>query len=321
MKTIQPILSGKQYKASLTVFLIITIVLQISVQAAVPGTYPIDPRPLRRLVLESEYIISGYVMDIYSCKKEKEDDWVSMVARVKISEQMQGKIDEEEIEILFNPGFICPAPPHYEKGTYVLAFLERQKGKFTTHALSYGSKTLSPAEIGIYKDRIVEIQKINKMDDGLDKFEQTVEWLVKCAEQQATRWEGTYELSPESDFMSFYSQAELKDFRSMLTAEQRSRLKSVLLQNELLGYVDFGLVDLVYRNNEKEVEQLLIRNLKKIDDNNLWMADSYMSRLAHRDQSGRASDLLKKMQKKQMELGHEGAMQRIVKEFIAVVDK
>lgn len=29
------------------------------------------------------------------------------------------------------------------------------------------------------------------------EMNQTVEWLVKCVEHPATRWEGTYELSPE----------------------------------------------------------------------------------------------------------------------------
>jgi hypothetical protein len=40
--------------------------------------------------------------------------------------------------------------------------------------------------------------------DEDQEFEKTVDWLVKCAENEYTQWEGTFELSPEVIFMSSY---------------------------------------------------------------------------------------------------------------------
>ena len=42
---------------------------------------------------------------------------------------------------------ICPAPPHYEKGTKVLTFLQKfpRGEKYHPPALSYGAKTMTPS--------------------------------------------------------------------------------------------------------------------------------------------------------------------------------
>ena len=53
--------------------------------------YPISARPLRQLVMESRYIIVGYVARTYN-KSGNEEDWGSRVAKIAVIENLKGKI-------------------------------------------------------------------------------------------------------------------------------------------------------------------------------------------------------------------------------------
>jgi hypothetical protein len=138
-------------------------------------------------------------------------------------------------------------------------------------------KTMPMAEILIYNERIQEMQEILKMSDKDIQFMASVEWSVKCAENRATCHEGTYELSPGSDFMSYYDQTEGQPFMQMLSGSQRDRLRTSLFSNP--DHPDLGLVDILYVGNQGEVFSLLLKNLKEIRTDNYWMASSYMSRI------------------------------------------
>ncbi len=268
--------------------LCLTLFLVSKIQA-----YPIDPRPLRMLVQESECVIVGYVQKIIK-EKTKDDDWGDTKALIEIKEVLQGNIKKKIIEVYFTPNMICPEPPIYVENTTIIAFLDKRKDTYSTHALNYGLKTLKTNEdLDIYKNRIIEIQKILKIDDEKVKFEQTVEWLVMCAENPITRWEGTYELSPQSDFMSFYKQSKWEKFGLDLNKKQKERLKSALFDRnkENIEYVDFGLVDLIYNDYTEEIDRLLIDNLKNINEKKFWNIDNYMYRLSHRTNNPRANKI------------------------------
>jgi hypothetical protein len=245
-------------------------------------TYPITPRPLRKLVMEAEYIVYADVLDILPTSVEEEDDfWTGAYALLEIQEVVQGKINTQQIKVPFAPNIICPAPARYVKGEKVLAFLDQDGEGYRTHALSYGTKSLNQNDFLIYKARIGEMQDILKLEGGKEKLELTVDWLVRCIEHPATRWEGTYELSPQSDFMSFYDQ-DKNTFtpRFFLTADQRSRLRSYLFQSEYLGYEDVGLIDLVVQENDRELLDFLITKLKAAKEIEWWHADFLMTRIA-----------------------------------------
>src|SRR5262249_21666665 len=132
-----------------------------------------------KLSLE-DYFQKGYSVD-YS------------IARILVREMLQGEIQESVIELSFEPFMVCPAPDRYQVGTEVLLFLKKnESGEYYTHTPSYGAKTLELPQIEVYKKRIQEMQRIMTHPDGLDKYLETVEWLVACAENEATRWEGVY---------------------------------------------------------------------------------------------------------------------------------
>lgn len=298
----------------------ILIVFLIVGFARLSTAYPIDPRPLRKLIIESEYIVIGHVKEVYSLKS-KRNSFESAVARIEVREVLKGVIKSKFIEVPYEPTLVCPAPPHYKAGSEVTVFLDKgEKGMFRTHALSYGAREVTIPDIAIYRDRIREMQHILTITDTDQQFLETTEWLVKCAEHEATRWDGVYELSPESDFMSYYAQSEQLPFKYMLTDEQKQRLRNALLATTEVGYSDFGLVDLVYLGNEEAVSRFLLDGLKKLPVQHLWYAGEYMKRLNYTRNSQQLDTLISSFEKKQFELDKEDELKTIVQEFIALVD-
>jgi hypothetical protein len=299
----------------------VTIVLTVLITVDCSATYPIEPRPLRKLVGESEYIIIGHVIEIEELKRSDKSFDGNTIARIRIQDVLKGTIKDQIIEVLYNPNYICPAPATYYPNTDVLVFLDRSKGSWHTHALSYGAKTLPAAELAAYRTRIIEIQNILAIADTYTQFFETVEWLVKCAEHPATRWEGTYELSPESDFMSFYARSEFKPFQSMLSEDQRQRLKAALFSSGESEHVDLGLIDLVYRGNEKEVFDFLLNKLKQVRDEGLWIAGEYMGKLLLFKSTSDLEKLVEEFDSKRFETNDKTKLKKMVQEFVALVEK
>ena len=298
----------------------VTIVLCfIAMQAS--ALYPIDPRPLRKLIAESEYIVIGHVIGIEKLKKADDAFDANTVARIRIHEVLKGTIRDAVVDVSYHPNYICPAPPHFEPNTDVVIFLNKRKGTWRVHALSYGVKTLSAAGVAAYRSRIIEMKEILTIQDSYAQFFETVEWLVKCVEHPETRWEGTYELSPQSDFMSYYARSEFKPFQSMLSADQRERLKTALFNTAEAGYANLGLIDLVYRGNEKEVHAFVVELLKRLPDHGLFMASEYMERVLRLKSTAEMEQLVQEFSTKRFETRDQGELRTIVRAFVALAEE
>lgn len=256
---------------------VLTILFTVITQSLF--AYPITPRPLRKLVIESEYIVYADVIRTETIKTE--DPWSNTKAILAIRNILQGKIKQDTIEVFYTPGMICPAPARYEVGTTVLAFLDPYKEGFSTHALSYGSKTIDNHCFDIYKTRIIEIQNILKIQNKKSQTEQTINWLVSCVVNSCTRWEGTYELSPHSDFMSNYDRDE-ETFKQKykLNDQQISALRDAFFKIESLNFSDMGLIDLIATKKDPELLKFLILKLKTADIEKMWFLDILMTKIA-----------------------------------------
>ncbi len=81
-----------------------------------------------------------------------------------------------------------------EAGDTLLLFLKKGEDEEGLKLTDYrdGTKKLSAADIGVYEARIKELTAIFGAEE-VDEFE-IVRWLIRCAEDKATRWEGTFEL-------------------------------------------------------------------------------------------------------------------------------
>lgn len=223
-------------------------------------------RPLRYLVIESEHIMIGYVIKTFENKKIKDSISFNLddtIAQISILEQIQGNIKTDTIELAFSPNAMSMMPlPRYFDDTHVIIFWD---GNHTTsYDLIHENITLNKNEIEVYKQKILEMQKILKYSSKAQQLTETVEWLVKCVENKTTQYEGSCELNTEKNFMFGYISEDLEDFGCLLTFSQKYRLKKVLLETTKLYEIDLDLVDLVYLGNEKEIEFFLIKSLKSV---------------------------------------------------------
>lgn len=278
--------------------------------------YPITPRPLRKLVMESEFVVYADVIEIKTI--ETNDHRSDTKAILALKEIIQGKIKNDTIDVFFTPNMICPSPARYEKGTTVLAFLDKMKKGYSTHALSYGSKTIDSVGFEVYKSRITEIQNILKLKNEDEQTKKTINWLINCAIEPTTRWEGIYELSPQSDFMSYYDQ-DKKTFISKykLNDTQKSKLRQAFFTIDNLTYADMGLIDLVVKKNDSELIDFLIKKLKECDIEKMWYKDFLMTRIAEFTDRDDLRKIVKEIEMLDyMDKKREEKANQLAKEFI-----
>jgi hypothetical protein len=196
--------------------------------------YPIPPRPLRLLVSEAEFVVTAHVRA--DPRPPPPGGFAADAVLLYIDEALKGHPGEKTIRQL-NYLMICPAPARYVPNTVVLAFLDRDEdGRFSTHALSYGAKTLRKSDLDLYVTRVREQLDIAKIADEKERAAAQVEWLVKCAEHSATCWEGAYELAPDGDRCSdthqYVSSFGCSNFARELTIGQRVRLLDAVLASD-----------------------------------------------------------------------------------------
>ena len=130
-------------------------------------------------------------------------------------------------------------------GDTVLAFVSKQGDAFELTDQRDGLKKISPQDAAVYSSRISELNSI-----FMDKPEpeELAEWLVRCAEEPVTRWDGAHELlqgfrrikwqekaTPKSPdgFDPLISGDLGRDAARNLTAEQKTELTQILLRFEV----------------------------------------------------------------------------------------
>jgi hypothetical protein len=138
-------------------------------------------------------------------------------------------------------------------GNSVLLFLRKKAGgegyELTDRA--DGIKKMSDEDLAVYAKRIGELNYIFDTPN-VDQTE-VVQWLIRCAAEPATRWEGAFELLQASERLAWQqkqgpncvgvlcqndndlrnagNQADPADLARLLTDNQRSQLLDVLFSN------------------------------------------------------------------------------------------
>ena len=238
--------------------------------------YPISPQTLRKLIANSQYIVIALVDNPETGGKKffdpKTKDTLEYftfggdgLADLYIKEVLKGKPDNlEHIMVSYEAGMICPAPPDYPDKKMVIAFLGKEDTSKTyyTIGLSYGSKIMeNDIEINAFKTRILEYIEILKINNKRNRELATIEWLVKCAENKYTRWEGAYELSRKGDFMSYYDYSKDEQFHKELSKSQLQRLDSVFFATDTISYKEMCLSNLISKDNYPKLKKHLLKNL------------------------------------------------------------
>lgn len=258
----------------------LTLITSLILLHAIALAEPISPRPLRKLINEAELIIQGKVIFtgvINTPGSAYDIDY----ALIKVEEVIQGKIQADTLKVQFYSNLANPEPPVYRTGEEVIAFLDKDKKNetYNTHALSYGLKHFTNKEgIHVYKQRILEMQFINILANGREKDKAIVEWMVRCATNKYTCWEGLYELTPQSYFISDFETEFIRN-ESFLNTSQRHEIFDALMNKNELTYADIGFFDIALGINDDLMLEKLKKTMEKIKPEDPQFAVAIMERI------------------------------------------
>ncbi len=204
--------------------------LLLTLSTLAPGrTMPSPAVPLHELVAQSGLV--AVVRPGVGAHMADADDFSGAPdtrVELAVEEVLLGK-SVASVTAAYWADLVCPSPPEFPAGERVLAFLaHHEEWGWYPIALSDGTKLLEPATLDVYRARIRELAAL--MEARPKRWHATpefVEWLVRCAEDPGSRWEGARALDPERYF--FGDEPEwARSFGERLDAEQRSRLAAVL---------------------------------------------------------------------------------------------
>lgn len=266
------------------------------------------PQPLRLLYIQSQSIVIARVgkSEITKVENLDGDDSDAQISHLKTALLVSSTLKGE------------PQPVVYVNHTMyrdfkdqlssmagdenLLVFLNKVEGMDGYEVdMNFGLKKLPDADLDVYVSRIEELGSIMKSGNPGDA--EIVEWLVRCAEEPATRWDGTYELlmshyvmeqpadenSPpdvieESENKPAETQVENEganeiqvsvegygyaapvtaSFAKLLTTEQKYRLTTALINNKEMTNSDYSLLDLVQRWDDPRLVPYLLAQLDLI---------------------------------------------------------
>ena len=241
------------------------VTIALTAPTAILG-YPIPPAPLWRLVHDADVIVLATVASVdepppAAPGPQGEDGEVDIrghhIARLRVTETWKGET-EADVAVPFEPNMVCPAPPRYEPGATVLAFLVRDDrfGGWQTVHLSYGTLYPPPEAVPVYAARVREALTLQHRK-SLDRVDR-MEWLVRCSENRATRWDGLCELvgSPKP---KAYDDAEHRIRPAeLLTDEHRARIAAGFLRDSRLDHNVPLLLDVLGSYRDDRLDRAVV---------------------------------------------------------------
>ncbi len=201
------------------------------VSAALAATGPIGmPGTLLSMYGQSDTIVIAHYERTESGEliREDRDFRVTAVKQFfEVSSILKGTAGDRIVlidEDFQAPGSFAPAvsSSDLKNGDMVLLFLRKsQNGGVELTEAAEGLKKLSPRSLAVYERRIADLDSLFAAGDA--DPEDIAEWLVRCAEDPATRWDAAFELAKSFERVEWQrKQAEKNNIGS--TADRIGKL-------------------------------------------------------------------------------------------------
>jgi len=250
------------------------------------GAVYIPAQPLRVLYLNSDRVVIAEVGKSINAVREGS----SRILRTSLGVSQTIKGDGHKSVIVVDEWVYGRDRGSLVEGETALLFLQRKedaRGANDIYELSdnhSSAKHLSSSDLATYLQRIEELKVILGNSDSNPS--DITEWLVRCAEDPATRREGVFELKMSAWREQFEKQVaermtadrEISPskpkarkpeplFAALLTSEQRQRLINMLLNTEDLALDgNSDLIELVRQWNDPRLAPFLISYLKRFGE-------------------------------------------------------
>jgi len=205
-------------------------------------------------------------------------------------------IEDEEFRYQIQKGNDAPADAAFvvgvdsgdlnnvpKPGDTILLFLKNDGDAMTLADERDGVRKITPADQSIFVDRIRELNSI--FENGDADSAKIAAWLVRCAEQPATRWDGTHELMQGFRHIEWREKADANgyeridpsvsyvhgaDAANALSSELKNTLTQILVNSDFSSLTktagisegDRELIALVKRWDPKTAANYLLGQLK-----------------------------------------------------------
>lgn len=309
--------------------------------------YACPPRqvPLHELSVSSEFIVVGRIEALITSKSSGSlvfaDSLPPTEVEIRIISSLKGNAPET---IKYVDDYL-EAMKLGQVGDIVLAFLVTNKKTNELRKTSWLSsvKKLDGYELSVYVKRVKEILAIEQQEDKNIKDKLLVQWLVNCAVDPITRWDGAYELASNSEMIK------------LLTSKQKDRLANILFSsleienNEILlvniakdfqderflpfvtnkifsaseiTYIEISLMRSISNKKVNGLLPFIVKHLKADDtDRSLYITDGLMDLAVDISQKEKARPLVKKFSALDYTDETKNKREAIVAKFIRLVEQ
>ncbi len=292
LATVQEVtlLAGQQTNAQVT--------LQINGQSVTMGIIAMPVRPLRVLYEESEVIVDAIVGNsvVAKTKAGTDDDPKLLKTALHVNAYLKGE-RQQKVIYLYHWDYDREETA-FKNGEELLLFLNVHKERQDGYELSDPNrslKKLSARDLASYTSRIQELAALTHKRKP--ELAELLEWLVRCAQDPATRWEGAADLSDGFRALQWCEQekkekaekaktmaqqaveALLNDLNeaptgepeitlqlaTQLSAKQKEILTQTVLSIEKPSGDDFDLISLVAHWDKERLISYLYKKLQSLD--------------------------------------------------------
>lgn len=297
----------------------LSVTMEINSAGIAGGVVVSPPATLLNLYRDSELIAIVTVGPSNVTKVEESEKQLQTTLR--ISSILKG--DTRQLAVPFYHWVSERNKDELKSGDRLLVFLDQRRSEdgkpingFETTDWSRSIKKLDDAELGVYRQRIEELNFILASDQP--NRHELVEWMVRCIEEPATRWDGAVELEQQMNLIEGLDEKEEESEKddqahqsvaaeivretaqaksvereapepdeetavnlySLMTKEQKARVSNVLFSIDELSGESWELVNLVKAWDSKRLVPYLVAQLQKFASEAPHFAEEIVSTLA-----------------------------------------
>ena len=227
---------------------------------------------LRKKVLFSSYVLVVEIDNPYNGEKTEVYDKVindsvettfyrvggDGRADLYVQRSLKGEVFADSIIIRNEPSNKSPYYPDKKEALVFLGKTDSLDSYYTIGVIPVGNS----AELNWYTQQVEALLRIQQIKSKRTQNIETTEWLVQCAENKYTRWDGAYELSRNRHWISNEDFFKDEKHRNHLTRSQKERLEKVFFENDTIGYTELCLSDFVSKKRNSKLKERLLLNLK-----------------------------------------------------------